>query len=178
MHVTKTAVRRIGRTWDVALLLRCFLTGIKPQGWLIALCKNWGQSQVVVHIFNPSTQDTWQVDLWFQGKSGIQITFQDSQGYTEKLSLKQASKQANKQTNKKPTPNQPTNQTHTWGEMVVWACNPSSPEVEVGQSDVKASWAYRVFQAAWTIGGHLNKPNQPTNQTRTGKRETEDTGSY
>jgi hypothetical protein len=32
MHVTKTAVRRIGRTWDVALLLRCFLTGIKPQG--------------------------------------------------------------------------------------------------------------------------------------------------
>ena len=36
---------------------------------------------VVVHTFNPSTQE---VDFWVWGQPDLQSEFQDSQGYTEK----------------------------------------------------------------------------------------------
>jgi hypothetical protein len=39
-----------------------------------------------------------QVDFWVRGQPGLQSEFQDSQGYTEKLCVK--NKQTNKQTNK------------------------------------------------------------------------------
>jgi hypothetical protein len=54
---------------------------------------------VVVHTFNPSTQEA-EVDesLLVPGQPGLQSKFQDSQGcYTEKPYLKQTNKQTNKQ---------------------------------------------------------------------------------
>jgi hypothetical protein len=54
---------------------------------------------VVVHAFNPSTWEAEAGGFLSLRKPGLQSEFQDSQGYTEKLSLK--NKQTNKQTNKK-----------------------------------------------------------------------------
>jgi hypothetical protein len=43
---------------------------------------------MVVHTFNPSTQEAVAVDFWVPGQPGLQSEFQDSQGYTEKPCLK------------------------------------------------------------------------------------------
>ena len=50
---------------------------------------------MVVHAFNPSTQEAEA------GQPGLQSEFQDSQSYTEKPCLEKTNKQTNKQTNKK-----------------------------------------------------------------------------
>jgi hypothetical protein len=41
-----------------------------------------------------------QVNFWVRGQPGLQIEFQDSQGYTEKPCLKKQKNKTNKQTNK------------------------------------------------------------------------------
>ena len=56
---------------------------------------------MVVHAFDPSTQEAEQADLWVQGQPGLQSEFQDSQDYTEKPCLE---KPKPKQTNKQPHP--------------------------------------------------------------------------
>jgi hypothetical protein len=39
----------------------------------------------MIYTFNPST---WEADVWVRGQPGLQSQFQDSQGYTENLVLK------------------------------------------------------------------------------------------
>jgi hypothetical protein len=57
---------------------------------------------VVVHAFNPSTQEAEAGGFLSSRLAGLQSEFQDSQGYTEKPCLEKNKKQ--KQTNKQPPP--------------------------------------------------------------------------
>jgi hypothetical protein len=55
------------------------------------------QKVVSWHTFNPSTHEAEAGEsMWVWGQPGLQIEFQDSQGYTEKSCLEK------NQTNKKP----------------------------------------------------------------------------
>jgi hypothetical protein len=62
---------------------------------------------VVVHSFNPGTQEAEEGGSLGSRLPGPQNEFQDSQGYAEKPCLKQLKekeKTTNKQTNKQPPP--------------------------------------------------------------------------
>ena len=65
---------------------------------------------MTVHSSNHSTQEAEaERSLWVWGQPGLQSEFQDSQGYTEKLSQKtRQNKMSNKQNNNK-TPNKNNN---------------------------------------------------------------------
>ena len=52
---------------------------------------------VVAHTLIPAFRRERQVDFWVQGQPGLQNEFLDSQGYSEKPSLKQTNKQERKQ---------------------------------------------------------------------------------
>jgi hypothetical protein len=59
--------------------------------------EKWTRLGVVVHAFNPSTQEAEAGGVW--GQPGLQSEFQDSQGYTERSCLKQTNKQTNENNN-------------------------------------------------------------------------------
>ena len=60
--------------------------------------QEWKRPDVVAHTFNPSTLEAEAGgSLWVWDHPGLQIEFQDNQGYVERPCVKNTKKQTNKQ---------------------------------------------------------------------------------